>query len=69
MENTERLIALNDIVIDVEITASTCYIDVKYWHPLYPARTSYSSQSSFCEIQTEIASMIDWLAKTGDIRS
>ena len=72
MTETQRLIALNDIVVDVQITKDTCYIDVKYPDPT-PCRrgeyTSYISQSDYQNIQNEIDSMISWLAEVGDILS
>lgn len=72
MTEVKRLITLNNIIVDVQITKDTCYINVKYPDPNPQNRgeyTSYISQSTFENIQSEIDSMISWLAEVGDIQS
>lgn len=70
MTGMQRLMALNNITVDVQITPNTCYINVNYPNPKNKEeRTTYSSQSEFQGIQSEIESMISWLAEVGDILS
>lgn len=72
MTETQRLMSINNITVDVQVTPKTCYINVKYPDPCPQHRgeyTTYSSQSEFQDIQSEIESMIGWLAHVGDIIS
>lgn len=72
MTEIQRLMSLNNITVDVQVTAKTCYICVNYPDPSPQNRgcyTTYSSQSDFENIQSEIESMIGWLADVGDIIS
>lgn len=70
MFETQRLMALNNITVDVQVTHYTCYINVNYPDPQNRGEyTTYSSQSEFQDIQSEIESMIGFLADVGDILS
>lgn len=72
MTEIQRLMSLNNMTVDVQVTPETCYISVNYPDPSPQNRggtASYFSQSEFNDIQSEIESMIGWLADAGDILS
>lgn len=68
MTEIERIVKINDITIDLQMTPETVYINIHYPRPNREhTRTCYSSQAQPCEVKSEIESMLDWLAETGEI--
>ena len=70
MTEIQRLMSINNMTVDVQVMPKTCYINVSYPDPQNKKEyTTYSPQSEFQDIQSEIESMISWLAEVGDIKS